>query len=187
MKKSLQLEELFPVAEELIELASYRLGDRLIHIDDSRLFSWRADERMISVVGPAQECGVVVSGLRAYLEPERSTFTSIGQDGKVLFAPWDLDWKGRTVHLPQLLTDIVVLTEQDGPLSRAGAVLRLFELSSGKIPSEERVAFLSRALEGVNIHSLAIGNPASLAQRFSDLLGLNVEAREMHRPQPSPA
>lgn len=184
LKKSLEVDEILSIFSEALKLAAIKLKDQFIHIDESRLFAWRANERLISVEGPADECRTIVSALRPHLEPERSSFTSIGPEGKTLFAPWDLKWRGRIIHQPLPLTDLVMLTADERPLSRAQIILRLFEMSSGKIAHKQRIAFLSQALEKTQLYSLPIGDLTTLPQRFLDLLGLEAIPDKVSLPDP---
>lgn len=174
VKRSLELDDIFSIFREALDLVSLKLEDRMVHIDDSRLFVWQSNERTISVVGPSLPCSLVVNGLRKYLEPERSSLTSFLDDGRVLFAPWDPDWRGKLIHQPRPLTDVVLLTDAPITLSRAQIILGLYKLTTGRISHDQRIPFLSKALEKVQLHTLQVGEFETLPQRFADLLGLEV-------------
>lgn len=175
VKKSLDLETVFQTFSEALELVSLKLRDQMVHIDESRLFVWQDTERTISVVGPSLPCSLIVNGLRPHLEPERSSLTSFLDDGRVLFAPWDLEWRGRVIHHPRALTDIVLLTDAPIGLSRAQIILGLYKLTSGRIPHHQRIQFLTKALEKVQFHTLQVGELETLPQRFCEHLGLEAE------------
>ena len=184
--KSFEMDEIFALFEELMKRVAVVLTDHFVHIDDSRLFAWEADDRLISVVGPDTPCRAVVRGLRPFMMPERTTYTSIAEDGTVPFSPWDLRWRGRLVQPPTPLTDLVFLLEEgQKPLGKGEAVLRLYELSSGKLPAEKRISALSSALQKIRVHSLPIGDHYTLAQRFADALGLDVVAQALPETLPT--
>jgi len=179
LHRTLDLDECLTLFGEFMEVASITMSDDVLHVDASRLFAWEADHRLISVVGPDDASRLVVAGLRPYLMPERTSFTSFCGNDKVAFCPLADKWRGRIIHKPLPLTDLVFLVPPGTQLSRSQAILRLFELSSGKIPVSDRLNFLSNSLRGVRFHNLEIGELLELPQQFSDLLGLNVQARDI--------
>lgn len=180
LKKSFELDDVFVVYQDFLKLAAITMTDHLVHIDASRPFAWEADDRLISVVGPNSACRIVVGGLRPHLMPETTSFTSISANGTHPFAPLDRNWRGRTIHQPLPITDLVFLLEDgQSPVSQGEAVLRLYELSSGKLPAESRISVLASALKRIRIHSVLIEDKRSLAQRFSDIVGLGATAREL--------
>lgn len=180
LKKAFEINDIFTVFQDFLKLAAVTMTDHLVHIDDSRLFAWETDGRMISVIGPNSLCRLVVAALRPHIMPETSSFTSIAENGTVPFAPLDQNWMGRVVHQPLPLADMVFLLEDgQAPVGKGEAVLRLYELSTGKLPAEKRISVLANALKHIRVHSVPIGDRRSLGQRVADALSLGVTAREL--------
>lgn len=179
MLRTLNLNDCLQLFEEMIEVASIAMSDRLVHIDDSRPFAWEADDRLFSLVGPDEACRAVVAGLRPYLMPERTSFTTFCGQDRVVFSPLDDNWRGRRIQRPRPLSALVFLEPPGKPLTRSQAILRLFELSSGPMPPAERIGFLSRGLQNVPFYKLEIGELAEMPQRFVELLDLGVSPRDI--------
>ena len=178
--KSFDLDDILLVFQDMLKLGAVTLTDRLVHIQGSRLFAWEADDRLISIVGPEKAALAAVVALRPFLMPARTSYTALAENGSVPFGPWDLNWRGRLIHQPLPLTDLVFLLEpSQGPVGKGEAVLRLYELSSGKLLPAERMRVLVQALNSVRIHSVPIEDSKDLGQRVSDALGLGVEARHL--------
>lgn len=179
MLRTLDLDDCLQLFEEMVEVASVAMSDRLVHIDDSRLFAWEADDRIFSLIGPDDACRAIVAGLRAHLMPERTSFTTFCGQDRVVFAPLDDKWRGRRIQKPLTLSGLIFLQPSGTPLSRSQAILRLFELSSGPMPPADRIGFLSQELQNVPFYNLEIGELAEMPQRFVELLHLGVAPRDI--------
>lgn len=179
MLRTMNLDDCLKLFDDLVEVASITMSERLVHVDDSRLFGWEADDRVFSLVGPDDACRAIVAGLRPYLMPERTSFTTFCGQNLVVFSPLDDKWRGRLIQKPLPLSGLIFLDQPGKTLPRSQAILRLFELSSGPMAPSERIGFLSQGLQHVPFYTLEIGELAEMPQRFANLLDLGVAARDI--------
>jgi hypothetical protein len=156
---------------ELVFTEAALMQGNLVHVK-SHLFAWNQGERLVSLIGPAETCSILVSELLDRgLMPDRSSHTSLDANGKTLFRPVDLHWVHRRTYLSSTVSDFIFLRPPDaGQFTNGQCALSLFERSTTDLDRGLALSYIVKAMQNAQVWQLPMDAEDSQVKSIEKLL-----------------